>query len=64
MDDLHIRLPEALKKNLKKHCREANISMTSAIIIMINNELRDRKLLPPDSLVDDEDAFVGFVLRQ
>ena len=64
MEDLHIRLPKELKQHLKKHCREANISVTSAIIIMINSELRDRKLSPPGSLVGDEDAFVGFMLRQ
>lgn len=64
MDDLHIRLPEGLKRQLKKHCRDANISVTSAIIMMITSELRDRKLSPPDNDMDDEDKFVGFLLRQ
>lgn len=64
MDDLHIRLPEELKRKLKKHCRDANISVTSAIIMMITSELRDRKLSLPDSDMDGEDNFVGFLFRQ
>lgn len=64
MDDLHIRLPEELKRKLKRHCRDANLSVTSAIIIMITNELRDRRLSSLDSDVNDEDQFVGFLLRQ
>ncbi|MBK4216632.1 hypothetical protein JJJ17_11900 [Paracoccus caeni] len=64
MDDLHIRLPEGLKRQLKKHCRDANISVTSAIIIMITNELREQKLSPLDSSIGDDDQFVGFLLRQ
>ena len=64
MDDLHIRLPEELKRQLKRHCRDANISVTSAIIMMITNELHDRRLSPPDNQMKDEDEFVGFLLRQ
>lgn len=64
MDDLHIRLPKELKRQLKRHCRDANLSVTSAIIIMITNELHDRRLALPDSHMDDEDEFVGFLLRQ
>lgn len=64
MDDLHIRLPEELKRRLKRHCRDANLSVTSAIIMMITNELHDRKLSPPGSDMRDKDEFVGFLLRQ
>lgn len=64
MDDLHIRLPEELKRQLKRHCRDANISVTSAIIIMITNEIRDCRLSLSDAESNDENAFVGFLLRQ
>lgn len=64
MDDLHVRLPERLKNRLKTHCRNANISVTSAIIMMITNELREGRLAPVASDADDEGDFVGFFLRQ
>lgn len=64
MDDLHIRLPEELKRQLKKHCRDANISVTSAIIIMITNEIRDCRLSLTDADSNEDDQFVGFLLRQ
>lgn len=64
MDDLHIRLPEELKNQLKKHCRGANLSVTSAIIMMITNELREGRLAPAAKNAEDEDQFVGFFLRQ
>lgn len=64
MDDLHIRLPEELKRQLKRHCRDANLSVTSAIIMMITNELHHRRLSPPDNHMNDEEEFVGFLLRQ
>lgn len=64
MDDLHIRLPKELKQQLKRHCRDANISVTSAIIMMITNEIRDGRLSLPDRKSNDENEFVGFLLRQ
>lgn len=64
MDDLHIRLPEELKRQLKRHCRNANLSVTSAIIIMITNELRDPKLSPSGGDMNAGSEFVGFLLRQ
>lgn len=65
MDHLHIRLPTGLKKQLKKHCRDQNISVTSALIIMINKELRDGSLTNASATHDlDEGHALGFVLRQ
>lgn len=64
MDDLHIRLPEELKRQLKRHCRDANISVTSAIIIMITNEIRECRLSLSDGESTEEDEFVSFLLRQ
>lgn len=64
MDDLHIRLPKELKQQLKRHCRDANLSVTSAVIVMITNELRDKTLSPPLSDDNTDDQFVGFFLRQ
>lgn len=65
MDHLHIRLPTGLKKQLKKYCRDQNISVTSALIIMINKELRDRSLTNASATHEpDEGHALGFVLRQ
>lgn len=65
MEHLHIRLPLELKSHLKKHCRDQNIAVTSAIITMIVRELRERSLTLSDGVADDSDAaFLGFILRQ
>lgn len=65
MDHLHIRLPADLKLELKRHCRDRNIAVTSAIIMMIVRELRER-----DAAISGTTAShgvvpsLGFVLRQ
>lgn len=64
MDDLHIRLPEGLKQQLRTHCRGANISVTSAIIMMITNELREGRLVPSATNSEVDDQMLGFFLRQ
>ena len=65
MDHLHIRLPENLKFELKKHCRDQNIAVTSAIIMMIVKELRERSLATEATAEDHGDSpSPGFVLRQ
>lgn len=65
MDHLHIRLPANLKSDLKRHCREQNIAITSAVIMMIIREMRERSLTL-DRATDDhgEAPSLGFVLRQ
>lgn len=65
MDHLHIRLPEGLKLELKRHCRDRNIAVTSAIIMMIVKELRERNLAI-EGMTDNHDvgSSLGFVLRQ
>lgn len=64
MDDLHIRLPKGLKQQLKTHCRGANLSVTSAVIMMITNELREGRLAPAAKNTEGDDPFMGFFLRQ
>lgn len=65
MEHLHIRLPGTLKKQLKNHCRDQNLSVTSAVIVMITKELRERSLTASSETgTADEDRMLGFVLRQ
>lgn len=65
MDHLHIRLPRELKFELKKHCRDRNVAVTSAIIMMIVKELRERSLAIEATTDNHGDVpSLGFVLRQ
>ena len=65
MDHLHIRLPKELKLKLKTHCRDQNVAVTSAIIMMIVRELRERSLATEATADDHGDGpSLGFVLRQ
>ena len=65
MEDLHIRLPKGLKTKLKKHCRDQNIAVTSAVIFMITRELRERSLATDGEEFDqDSTPSLGFILRQ
>ncbi len=65
MDHLHIRLPKDLKSELKRHCRDKNVAVTSAIIIMISKELRERNLVTGAATDNNGDApSLGFVFRQ
>lgn len=65
MDHLHIRLPEDLKCELKRHCRQQNVAVTSAIIMMIVKELRERNLATEGTTDSHGDGpSLGFILRQ
>lgn len=65
MDHLHIRLPVDLKFELKRHCRDQNVAVTSAIIMMIVRELRERSLATEATTDNNGDVpSLGFVLRQ
>lgn len=65
MEHLHVRLPKELKFALKRYCRDNNIAVTSALIIMITNELRNRSFAIGDAANNPGDTpSLGFVLRQ
>ena len=64
MDDLHIRLPADLKHELKRYCREQNIAVTSAIIMMIVRELQEGNLTYQGSIENAEVQPLGFILQQ
>lgn len=65
MDHLHIRLPAELKDELKRHCRDQNIAVTSAIIMMIVKELREHTMTKQAMAEGNlQTASLGFVLRQ
>lgn len=65
MDHLHIRLPPELKRKLKVHCRDQNIAVTSAIIIMIARELHEHSLIPSETDIGQPGAsYLGFMLQQ
>ena len=48
---------------LKQHCRDENIAVTSAVIIMIVRELQERTLTL-NEVDQSETTSLGFVLRQ
>lgn len=65
MDHLHIRLPAGLKADLKRHCRDQNIAVTSAVIMMIVKELQQRNSTLNGATESIGSASsLGFVLQQ
>ncbi|TYP60847.1 hypothetical protein A9A71_121456 [Stutzerimonas stutzeri] len=52
MEDLHFRLPAKLKRDFSTRCEAKNISMTSALILMIDHELKSGFLANETSTSD------------
>lgn len=50
MDHLHIRVPAALKEKFKERCKNYNVALTSAIIMLMKKELQS------DDLTENGDA--------
>lgn len=62
MDDLHIRLPSQLKHDFRERCARKNISMTSALIFMMDRELKDGFLFDEKHYSSQQTELLGFFL--
>lgn len=63
MEHLHIRLPAELKHAFRQRCRDRNISVTSALIIMMTAEVEWPGFVTPIAR-DELTMPLGFVLQQ
>lgn len=62
MEHLHIRLPAELKNAFRQRCRERNISVTSALIMMMSEQVESAAA---DAASESYTTIpLGFVLRQ
>ncbi|SCY13973.1 hypothetical protein SAMN05660710_00804 [Paracoccus tibetensis] len=62
MDDLHIRLPSQLKHDFRESCARKNLSMTSALIFMMNREMKEGFLVDEKHYLSQETELLGFFL--